>query len=308
MGHRFADRDPLASFWTKLSARSQSNLYFALAFADRKRREAFRSVYRFVRAADDVADAEDVPASEKLARLRVWRGELDAIYTGLYDGDDASTPPLAGRLSRTVREFNLTRAHFDDLLDGIERDVTEPRHPTAASLERYCEAVASSLAMLCLQILGATSEAEARYAWDVAIGLQLANVLRDVADDAKRGHIYLPQNALRAANVSDEDVMNGRWSPGFAEVCADICSHARDLIAGARELLPATSRRTLLVPEIWADVYLALLDELERIDFDVFTRKPYLRRRTKLRIAARRVARTAFVTRPRIFHLPPTMW
>jgi phytoene synthase len=207
-----------------------------------------------------------------------------------------------------VREFGLTRAHFDALLDGIERDVSEPRHPNAASLERYCEAVAASLAMLCLEILGATSEAEARYAWDVAVALQLANVLRDVADDAARGHIYLPQDALREAGVAEQDVLTGRWSPGFAQVCANLCAHARDLIAGGRELLPPESRRVLLVPEIWADVYLALLDELERIDFRLFSQRPYLRRRTKVRIAARRVAKTMVATRPRIFPGTPTMW
>jgi phytoene synthase len=143
--------------------------------------------------------------------------------------------------------------------------------------------------MLCLQILGVSGEPRAiRYARDVGVALQLANILRDVREDADFGRIYLPRDELATAGVSDDDVRAGRPSPGLRTVCRRQADRARALIADARRGLPPELARPLLVPEIWADVYLALLDRLEEVDFDVFGRPPYLRRRRKLALALRR--------------------
>ncbi len=271
-------------FWAKLAARSRSNLYFALAFLDAERRDAFRDVYRFVRAADDVADSSP-SAAEAHAGLAEWRRELDALYAG------RAVHPHARRLARVVQRFGLPRASFDALLDGLERDVDQTRHPDWASLRAYCEAVASSLAHLCLHILGARGPAAERYARDVGVALQVANILRDLAEDAARDHVYLPEDLLRAASARADDLVAGRFGPGHAAVCRDLAGRARALIAGARAGLDNEARRALLVPEIWADVYLELLDELERVGFDVFRHHPYLHRRRKLYLALRRAAR-----------------
>ncbi len=284
------DGERRTDFWTKLSARSHSNLYFALIFLDRRRRDAFRDVYRFVRAADDVADRPG-DAAARITELAAWRHQLQVIYAEpAGNAPRATLHPYAIRLQRVVRRYQLPRHHFETLLDGLERDVTQRRVPSWAALHDYCEAVAASLAQLCLQILGVGGEAEARYARDVGIALQLANILRDIEEDSWRDHIYLPQDELRAAGVSEDDVLCGRMSPGLSRVCAQLAERAARLIADARRDLSPTSRRRLLVPEIWADVYLDLLASLERADFDVFTRPPYQHRRRKLALAVRRWA------------------
>ena len=281
--HRPEQESSALTFWTKLSERSHSNLYFALMFTDRRRRNAFRDVYRFVRAADDVADAPGEP-EVNLAGLRPWRYELDAIFAG------SATHPYARRLQRVVGEYGLCREHFDTLLDGLERDVVTPRLTDWDDVRRYCESVASSLARLSMQILGVSGHAERRYATDVGIALQIANILRDIAEDADRGHIYLPRDELRANGVSDEQIVAHQMSPGLAAVCRAQADRARQLISSARAALSPASKRRLLVPEIWADIYLALLDRLESADFDVFAHPPYLHRRKKLALAVRRWA------------------
>ena len=270
--------------WDKLATRSRSNLYFALVFLDRDRRNAFRDVYRFLRAADDVADSPGDP-ERIVAELAQWRRELAAVYEGQADH------PHAVRLAETVRRYRLTRGHFDTILDGLERDVRTPRIADWPALRAYCERIASSLAYLCLEILGRDGAPERRYARDVAIALQIANFLRDVAEDAARDHIYLPADELRAEGVSDADVLTGRMSDGLARVAQRQADRARALIADARRHLPPGTSRALLVPEIWADIYLALLDELELGGFDVFGHQPTLRRRRKLAIALRRALR-----------------
>lgn len=271
------------TFWQKLSTRSQSNLYFALAFLDRPRRNAIRDVYRFLRAADDAADAAG-DAADNLRHLHAWRRELDAVYGG------RARHPYAQRLSQAVLRYELPRRHFETVLDGLERDVRTPQLASWREVEAYCEAVAAPLAHLCLRILDARGAAAERYGHDVGIALQLANILRDIAEDADRGRIYLPADELAAEGVDAGDVLRKRMSPGLERVCRRQADRARSLIRSARAGLPPDLRRRLLVPEIWADVYLALLDELERVGFDVFCQRPYLHRRRKLALALRRWA------------------
>lgn len=273
---------PAGEFWQKLATRSQSNLYFALMFLPADRRDAFRDVYRFLRAADDVADA-GLPPDEARRRLGAWRRELDAVYAG------AATHPIARRLADAVRRFQLGRAHFETILDALDEDVPARRFATREELERWCERMSSTLAYLCLEILGlAGRPGPRRYARDMGVALQLANIVRDVDEDVRRDHLYLPVADLQAAGCPVEDALGRRWSPAFAAACAGLAARSRELVAAARAHLSGAERRQLLVPEIWADVYLALLDELEGMEYDVFARRPYLRRRRKLALALSR--------------------
>jgi phytoene synthase len=247
-------------FWRKLRSRSKSNLYFALAFLPARRREAFRHVYRFLRAADDASDS-GLPPEEARRRLRVFRAEIDAV-----------------RGAAPARDFDLSRVHFETILDALEADVEPRRFASLEELERWCEAVSGTLGLLCLEILDARGATA--YARDVGVALQLANIVRDMAVDAAAGRVYLPG----APDVS-------RWSPAVEQAARALADRARALVARARAELDPADRARLLVPEIWADVYLALLDELERARFDVWGRRPYLGRRRKLMLALRRWAR-----------------
>ena len=281
-----------AELWQKLETRSRSNLYFALLFVDRERRSAFRDVYRFLRAADDVADS-GLPLVEIEEKLGAFRRELDAVYEG------KATHPGAVELARTVRRYRLPRELFDRILLALEEDATGRTFGDQAALEAWCEAMTSSLAYLCLEILGAEGPRARAYARDLGVALQLANIVRDVAEDAARGRVYLPLDELAAAGSSSEEILTGRWTPGFRRVCAKQAARVRGLVLRARDRLEPSERRALLVPEIWADVYLALLRELERKHFDVFSGHPYLSRRKKLAIACLRWAaqRASFLAR-----------
>lgn len=285
---------PAAEFWHKLATRSRSNLYFALVFLPRRRREAFRDVYRFLRAADDIVDS-GLAADEAEARLAVWRAQLEAIYCG------HATHPAALRLAATVHEFQLPRAAFETILDALEEDATGRRFATQAELERWCEAMSSTLGYLCLEILGARSPAAGAYARDLGVALQLANIVRDVGEDAARGRVYLPADVLAAADCRIEDVLARRYTPAFARVEARLAARVRELVESARSALGPEDRGRLLVPEIWTDVYLALLRELERHRFDVFAdrHRPYLQRRKKFALACWRWLRSRSRELPR---------
>ena len=239
----------------KLRTRSRSNLYFALAFLPARKREAFRHVYRFLREADDVSDG-GLPPEEARRRLQGFRDRIDRVL---------AAPEVAG--------LALERAHVATILDGLDEDADPARRfATPAELERWCEAVSGTLGLLCLAILDAREAAA--YGRDVGVALQLANIVRDLAVDAQNGRNYLPG----APDTSG-------WSPAVERAARELADRARALVARARAGLDPALRRRLLVPEIWADVYLALLDELEAARFDVWGERPYLSRRRKLRLA-----------------------
>ncbi len=280
-------------FWTKLAARAESNLYFALVFLPRAQRGAFRDVYRFLRAADDLVDDAALTDADKRAELSTWRAELDAIFAP--GGEAELAHPEAERLRLTVRRLSLPRAHFDTILDALEEDLPARRFASRPELERWCERMSSTLGYLCVHILGARSPGAIAYARDVGVALQLANIVRDVDEDARRGHLYLPVDELAAAGTTPEDVLARRPSPALAAVCARLAARARELVASARAHmaeLPAAEQARLTVPEIWADVYLALLDELAAAGHDPLATTLRLPRRRKLRIAVSRYLRT----------------
>ncbi len=268
-------------FWSKLARRSQSNLYFALIFLPADRREAFRDVYRFLRAADDASDTGRDPDVAR-AELALFRRELAAVYEG------RARHPLAERLERAVHAHALSRAHFERIFDALDADAAPRRFASYAELERWCEDLSGTLGLLSLEILGIRGAAAQTYARELGIALQLANIVRDVADDARTGRLYLPLDRLAAAGCTPESVLAGRYSPAFAEVATGLDRNARELVIRARARLGAAERRALLVPEIWGDVYLALLGELAGARYDVFGRRPRLSRRKKLLLAARR--------------------
>lgn len=155
----------------------------------------------------------------------------------------------------------------------------------------YCEAVSGPLAELSLAILGASGPEAARYGRGVAVGIQLANIVRDVRDDARAGRVYLPRDALEARGVSADALRNGAFPPGAGEVCRELADLSRAFIAEARGELGGAPGRELLVPEIWADTYLAALGDLERLGFDPGRARHALpRRRHKLALALGRFA------------------
>ena len=271
-----------AAYCKKLTTRSKSNFYYAFLFLPRERREALEAVYAYCRLVDDVVD-EDAPVAKKLEGIARWRLELDAVY-----GDKQSTHPVTARLRAAVQRFAIRREDMEAIIDGCAMDIEKTRYETWDELRLYCYRVASAVGLMCIEIFGYTPsqvEAVRRYAIDLGIALQLTNILRDVAEDAQRGRIYLPAEDLRAFGVSDEELVSGKRSPAFVRMMQFQASRARSHYLRARAAISVYERSKLVIAEIMGDIYYALLEEIEAREFDVFGVKTTVRRRDKMRIA-----------------------
>jgi phytoene synthase len=280
-----------AAYCRKLTTRSQSNFYYAFLFLPRQRREALEALYSYCRLVDDVVD-EEAPAPHKLEGIARWRRELDAVY-----GDAAPTHPVTTRLRTVAEHFAIRREDMEAVIDGCAMDVDKTRYADWDELHLYCYRVASAVGLMCIEIFGydhsreGKVEATRRYATELGLALQLTNIIRDVAEDAQRGRIYLPLDELAAFSVSEQDLLSGVRSPNLKQLMRYQVARARSHYLRARAALGEFDRRRLVIAEIMGDIYYRLLCEIESRDFDVFGAKATVPRRQKMAIAFGNFAR-----------------
>jgi phytoene synthase len=221
----------------------------------RAQREAMFEIYSFCRQVDDIADSSG-PREERRRQLDRWRGDIDAIYSG------EAAQRLQG-LARAVREFGLKRQDFHDVIDGMEMDVVaDIRAPDDATLDVYCNRVASAVGRLSVRVFGMEEEDGIALAHHLGRALQLTNILRDVDEDAAFGRLYLPAQALREAGVAASDPATVLASPGLGQACAKLVARAHKHFAEADSIMARSARRTVRAPRIMAQAYRLILERL----------------------------------------------
>lgn len=249
-----------------VTKRSGSNFAYSFLFLPPPRRAAMYTIYAFCKEVDNAVD--DPPSgSNPQEQLDHWRRELSAAYHG------TPSSPVTISLAHHVRELAIPEEYFEDLIAGVEMDLTIKRYSTFDGLSLYCYRVASVVGLICLRVFGTRSPRAQEYAVNLGLAFQLTNILRDLRTDAEQGRIYLPQDELERFGYSEDDLMTRTYSPAFTELMRFQCNRARDYYDKARlaaEQLPSEDRRALTVAEIMRGVYARILDRIERSDYRVY--------------------------------------
>lgn len=297
-----------ARIFQRLSRRSSSNFKFAFLFLGREQREALEQVYGFCRAVDDIVD-ERAPGElgEAQARrgLARWRDEVARMYaegdpSAGIEADDQPRTELGRKLAVSRRLFDMPREAFEEIIEGCAMDLEQQRYDDLARLELYCYRVASCVGLLCIAIFGDQSPGAREYARHLGLALQYTNILRDVAEDAARGRVYLPMGLLFAHGLTDEDVLRARYDPQFVAMAGEFADLAeREYAAAWRAFERVESPRRLLPAEVMGRTYHEILADVRARRFNVFTQRATLRRRDKLVVAAQAIARTTLPARAR---------
>jgi len=239
---------------------SGSSFYAAMRILPREQREAMFQIYSFCRQVDDIADSHG-PREERLAALQKWRDDIDALYRG--------QPPA--RLSdyvASVKRFDLQRADFLAIVDGMEMDVPQDiRAPDLATLDLYCDRVASAVGRLSVRVFGLPQEDGILLAHHLGRALQLTNILRDIDEDAALGRLYLPREVLLHAGITSDDPAVVAADRALPKVCAGIVARARTHFEKADEVMARNSRRVVRAPRIMERYYSAILELLVRRGF-----------------------------------------
>ncbi|HYW50343.1 MAG TPA: phytoene/squalene synthase family protein [Gemmatimonadaceae bacterium] len=267
----------------------------ASAFLPITKRRATYAMYAFCRLADDAVDRAGPGGRDAVrATLTRLRHELDMALQG------APSAPVMHETAWAIRRFDIPLAPVDELVDGVARDLDPTDYHDWPSLEAYCEGVASSVGELCTHIFGVVG-GEARradaivFARTLGVAMQLTNILRDVGEDALNGRCYLPDDALRAAGVTreqvmahDVDVRSAAWRSMMREFVAQARRLYRDALPGVGMLAPDSRR----CAQACAVGYAAILEAIEEADYDTVSMRAHIgfRRKTRLMLSLYTVA------------------
>ena len=221
------------------------------------RRHAMYAIYAFCRIVDDIAD-DFSPLAEKLPLLEQWRTRISALYRG--ESDNAVTRVLR----RAVEKFALRQQDFLDVIDGMEMDAGDPIvAPDRATLDLYCDRVAAAVGRLSVRAFGDASPMADQVAFHLGRALQLTNILRDVAEDAERGRLYLPREWLMEENIL-LDPTAALASPALTEICARLATQAHEHFVAASAAMAQCDQRAMKPARLMGATYAAILSRLEK--------------------------------------------
>jgi phytoene synthase len=234
---------------------ASSSFYTAMRILPRSRREAMYAVYAFCRAIDDVADSSE-SCADRARKLQVWRTEVDALFNG-------QPPERLSALAASVRAFALRPDDFHAVIDGMMMDVNgDTRAPDWATLDLYCDRVASAVGRISVRIFGVDSQHGEALAYHLGRALQLTNILRDLDEDAILGRLYLPREALVEADISPFEAECVLCHPRIGRACTQVADKAAVHFQEASRIMAECSRATVRAPRLMAAAYSNLLNQL----------------------------------------------
>lgn len=267
------------SYCTLKAKNSGSNFYYSFLFLPRPRREAMYTVYTLCHELDAAVD-HPPHGADPCDLLAQWRREIEAAYQGVPQY------PVTISLADHARRLGIPLNYFQELIAGMEMDLTIRRYATFDDLYPYCYRVASIVGLICLKVFGTVDPRAQDYAVNLGMAFQLTNIIRDVGADAERDRIYVPLEDLARFDCSEEHLLSKTASPEFIRLMEFQATRAHDYYRKAQttyNALSSTDRQSLLVAEIMRDIYFNLLTRIEGARFAVFSsriRVPPFRRAT----------------------------
>lgn len=259
---------------------SGSSFYYSFLLLPKAARRAMYALYAFMRHTDDLVDGPNY-AIDRRAALDNWRAALnDALAGGTND-------PILPALADVVATYDIPVQYITAAIDGAAMDLGEVRYETIAELESYCELVASMVGLACLRIWGCSAPQAEHFARRCGIAFQMTNILRDLAEDAARGRVYLPQEDLQRFDYTQDDLCRGLVDDRFRRLMRFEIERNELLFAEGSRVAEWLKPRQRRVFASMIAVYRTLLAEIKRRDGDVFSRRVRLSNWRKVQIATR---------------------
>ena len=265
-------------------ASSGSSFYYAFRFLSPSRRAAITAFYAFCREVDDVVD-EISDTGVAGAKLAWWRREVGNAYAG------QPSHPVMCALMPHASSYDVRAEHLLAVIDGCQMDLDQTRYLDFAGLQHYCHLVAGVVGEVASSIFGRDHEDTKAYAHKLGQAMQLTNIIRDVGDDARRGRIYLPMSELQQFDVKAHEILKRQAPWGYSERFTALmqfqAARANRLYDEAFALLPAEDRLAQKPGLMMANIYRALLKEIEIEKFQVLHQRISLTPLRKVWIAMR---------------------
>nr|AFP28795.1 phytoene synthase 1 [Vitis vinifera] len=266
----------------EVCAEYAKTFYLGTMLMTPERRRAIWAIYVWCRRTDELVDGPNAshitPTAFGIGGGQGWK----IFFQGRpFDMLDAA-------LSDTVAKFPVDIQPFKDMTEGMGMDLRKSRYRNFDELYLYCYYVAGTVGLMSVPVMGIAPESQATtesvYKAALALGIanQLTNILRDVGEDARRGRIYLPQDELAQAGLSDEDIFMGRVTDKWRSFMKDQIKRARMFFDEAEKGITELSSASRW--PVWASflLYRQILDEIEANDYNNFTRRAYVSKAKKI--------------------------
>lgn len=291
-----------------INAEHGKTFYLATLLLPPAKRPYVHALYGFARHVDDIVDdiSPELSAEQRAARLTAWSANF------LADLDwGATSDPVSRAVIHTIERWSIPPSYFADFLESMRMDLTVTSYATHEDLDRYMWGSAGVIGLQMLPILGRRDDdlrwdVLESHAVDLGTAFQLTNFIRDVAEDLRRGRVYLPQESLDMFGVDRDRLRRGRVDEAIRNLLAWEIERARQLYVKAApgiELVHPASRDCLRTA--WT-LYSEILDEIEGADYDVFHGRVHVANRRRVAVGVSGV-RAAWSTRRRQGHGgPPT--
>lgn len=251
----------------RITAEHSKSFHFASGLLPEEKRCAVRALYAFCRTVDDIVDESS--DDERAAQLEYWRGMVE--HASFADDD-----LIAAAWADTLTRYDIPRHYALQLIDGVARDLFQSRYQTFEELATYCYGVASTVGLMSMHIVGFHSNEALPYAIKLGVALQMTNILRDVGDDYHNGRVYLPRQDLAFYGIRESDLAEGRITENWRHFMKFQIERTRQLYDESWAGVKMLEREAQLAIGAASVFYQGILDEIERNDYDVFTRRASL--------------------------------
>ena len=280
--------DEARAWCRKLAETHYENFHVASWFLPKKLRPHFHAIYAYCRVSDDLGD-EVADHAQALALLDQWNEELDACYAG------KARHPVFVALAETIRDCQIPKEPFADLLTAFKQDQTVTRFRTMDEVLAYCRYSANPVGRLVLYVCGYSDLERFRLSDATCSALQLANFWQDIASDyQQRDRIYLPQDAMQRFGVTEQTIAAGiaagEATPEFRALLKDQVAYARSLFEAGLPLIGMVDGELALDLDLFSRGGLEILHAIEQRGYDVLSARPAISKSTKIALALRAVA------------------
>ncbi|MDJ0752477.1 MAG: squalene/phytoene synthase family protein [Ardenticatenaceae bacterium] len=266
-----------------LTAIHSRSFYWASQLLPGPKRRAVRALYAFCRITDDIVDHPSPLTPDFTSQNEMIKHKLEQWRQASFTHNPPKDDLVALAWADTRTRFNVPVKYGEQLINGVLTDLTKKRYATFDELAAYAYGVASTVGLMSMHIIGFSDQDAIPYAIKLGVALQLTNILRDVGEDWRNGRLYLPQDELAAFDLMEEDIdraeVDDRWQQ-FMQFQID---RNRRLYAEAWSGISLLSPNGRFSIAAAADLYQGILDDIERHNYDVFSRRSFVSTTGKLR-------------------------
>ncbi len=268
------------AYCARLARSHYENFSVGSWFLPARLRQHFFNVYSYCRISDDLGD-EVGDAAASLELLDQWHRELDACYEG------SPKHPVFVALADTVKQFDIPKHEFSDLLIAFRQDQTVTRFETFDDLLAYCRYSANPVGHLVLYLFGYRDVDRQRLSDFTCTALQLANFWQDVTIDYSKGRVYLPLEDLHLFNVSEDDIARNQNTPAFCSMMKFEVERAQDWFRKGLPLISQVDRELAIDLDLFSRGGLEILRAIAKQDYAVLGDRPAISKSRKLALVAR---------------------